>query len=129
MAHGERLHRLDFALDSLSSLAVLRALFQPRPFFPAHLAGAPSLWWDGRSILRLAAECRDRQAELPARLILGVGSGDSESMRDDLARFARQLAERPFSGLRTTSVTLPGWDHYTAAPDVIRAGLRELLGG
>jgi predicted alpha/beta superfamily hydrolase len=113
---------------SLGALLVLHALFRPRPFFSRFLAGAPSIWWDDRSLLRLAAALRKRQAKLPARLFLGVGAEDTASMLADLALFERQLAERPFAGLEITSVTFPGYDHFNLAPELFPAGLRRLLG-
>ena len=109
---------------SLSSLLVLHALFQPRPFFRRVLAGAPSIWWDNRSILALMKRLRDHQASLPAQLFLGIGTEDTASMIDDLVLMEKQLAERPFAGLQITSVKVPGRDHYNAMPDLVSAGLR-----
>jgi uncharacterized protein len=113
---------------SLGALVVLSALFQPRPFFPRFLAGAPSIWWDDRSLLKLVAKFRQRHATLPAQLFLGVGSEDTASMLTDLELFERQLAARPFAGLEITSVTFPGYDHFNLAPELFAAALRRLLG-
>jgi len=112
---------------SLGSLLVLHAILQPSPFFNRALASAPSLWWDDRSLLVLASRLRDRQSDLPVRLFLGVGEDDTPSMTGDLALFEKLLAERPFGGLQVLSVRLPGRDHHTVVPDVLRAGLRALL--
>ena len=127
-----RRHPLDRELSvlagySLSSLLVLYALFQPRPFFRRVLAGAPSIWWDNRSILALMKRLRDHQATLSAQLFLGVGTEDTVSMIDDLALIEKQLADRPFAGLQITSVKFPGRDHSNASPDLFSAGLRALL--
>jgi predicted alpha/beta superfamily hydrolase len=113
---------------SLGSLLVLHALFQPRPFFDLALASAPSIWWDGRSILALISSLRDRQAALAGRLFLGVGEEDSPSMTGDLVLLESQLAARPFAGLTVHSRRFPGRDHYTSLPDGMRAGLADLLG-
>lgn len=114
---------------SLGALMVLHALFRQPCFFSHHLAGAPSIWWDERSILRIAARRRKRSATLRARLFLGVGTKDTASMTDDLARFERQLADKPFRGLSTISERFAGRNHYNALPDVFRAGLVALFAG
>jgi hypothetical protein len=112
---------------SLSSLLALHALFQPRPFFHRVLAGAPSIWWDNRSLLTLMKRFRDQQATLPAQLFLGVGTEETVSMLGDLALMEKQLAERPFAGLQITSVKFPGRDHYNVTPDLFSAGLRAFF--
>ncbi len=113
---------------SVGSLLVLHALFQARPFFNVALASAPSIWWDGRSILRLAAALRDRKASLSGHLYLAAGEDDSPSMIGDLALLEKQLKARPFKGLRVDSERFAGRDHYDVVPDTLRAGLATLLG-
>jgi predicted alpha/beta superfamily hydrolase len=113
---------------SLGSLVVLRALFRKDPFFSLALAGAPSIWWDNRSILGLISELRDRQAGLPGRLYLGVGTEDTPSMLGDIDLLRKQLGGRPFSGLEVETQTFPGRDHYDSAPEIMRGGLSYLLG-
>jgi predicted alpha/beta superfamily hydrolase len=113
---------------SLGSLLVLHALFQERPFFAHALAGAPSIWWDDRSILGLVSELRDRQAALPGRLYLGVGTDETPSMLGDLELLLGQLRERPFSGLKVETESFPGRDHFDSAPDILTGGLAFLLG-
>ena len=113
---------------SLGSLLVLHALFQKTPFFTGHLASAPSIWWDNRAILGESGRLRARQAALPARLYLGVGGKDSESMLGDLALLEAQLAAKPFAGLQVTSERFPERDHYTALADTFPSGLKALFG-
>jgi len=113
---------------SLGSLLALHALFQPRPFFDLALASAPSIWWDNRSILGLAASLRSRQSELSGSLYLGVGSEDTPSMTADLDALEKQLGERPFEGLRVISERFPGRDHYDVVPLTLAAGLASLMG-
>ncbi|HXN35217.1 MAG TPA: alpha/beta hydrolase-fold protein [Opitutaceae bacterium] len=113
---------------SVGSLLVLYALFQRRPFFDLALASAPSIWWDNRSLLRLAAERRSLSATLKGRLYLGVGENDTPSMLGDLALLEGQLAKRPFRGLGVVSERFPGRDHYDAVPKTFRGGLAALLG-
>lgn len=112
---------------SLGSLLVLQALFQAEPFFTHHLASAPSIWWDDRSILRLARDRRAADPRLPARLYLSVGADDSESMTGDLARLEVQLSAQPFSGLATTVRRFPGRDHFNVLPDAFSSGLQDLF--
>jgi hypothetical protein len=113
---------------SLGSLLVLLALFQRKPRFNRFLASAPSLWWDERSVLRLAVARRDATGELPARLFLGVGTEDTPSMTGDLALLEAQLAERPFKALEILSQRFAGRDHYNVLPESFRAGLHALFG-
>lgn len=113
---------------SLGALLVLHALFRPAPFFTRALASAPSIWWDDRAILRRIAACREQVAALPARLFLAVGEQDTESMRGDLALLERQLAERPFEGLRVTARRFPDRDHDDVIGPAYAAGLQDLFG-
>src|SRR4051812_37866511 len=112
---------------SLGSLLVLHALWRRPLFFTHYLASAPSIWWADRSILKIAARRRARQAALPAKLFLSVGERDSTSMRDDLALLEQQLAAKPFRGLRVTSQRFPRRDHYNVIGDAFRAGLSNLF--
>ena len=125
--HPLRADRRAIAGHSLGSLLVLHAVFQPRPFFNAALASAPSIWWDNRSILGLASALRDRSAELDASLYLCAGDQDSPSMTGDLALLEWQLAERPFGRLRVSSERFAGRNHYDVVPHAMRAGLATLL--
>ncbi|MEO7414397.1 MAG: alpha/beta hydrolase-fold protein [Opitutaceae bacterium] len=113
---------------SLGSLLVLHALWRRPLFFTHYLASAPSIWWDGRSILKIAARRRAREAALPARLFLSAGERDSESMLVDLTLLERQLAVKPFRGLAVTSRRFPKRDHYNVMPDAFGTGLATLLG-
>lgn len=112
---------------SVGSLFVLFALFQEKPFFDLALAGAPSIWWDNRSILGLVSKLRGRRSSLEARLYLGAGEDESPSMTGDLRLLERQLKARPFKGLRVISEVFPGRDHYDVVPFTMTAGLASLL--
>jgi len=126
--HPLRDDQRGLAGHSLGSLLVLHALFQREPRFNRFLASAPSLWWDERSLLRLAATRRDSDGALPARLFLGVGTEDTSSMTGDLARLEAQLAARPFAALEIVSRHFPDRDHYNVLPVSFREGLHALFG-
>jgi predicted alpha/beta superfamily hydrolase len=113
---------------SIGSLLVLFALFQRKPFFHRALAGAPSIWWDDRSILRQVSALRDHQARLPGNLYLGVGTKETPSMLGDLDLLNGQLRDRPFSGLSVKTETFPGRDHYNSVAQILAGGLAYLLG-
>ena len=113
---------------SLGSLLVLHAMWREPPFFTHYLASAPSIWWDNRSILRIAAERHARDPQLHAHLFLGVGSSDTASMTRDLTLLDQQLQERPFIGLRVTTRRFTGRNHFNVLPDAFRAGLTTLFG-
>jgi predicted alpha/beta superfamily hydrolase len=119
--------RRGIAGHSLGSLLVLYALWQEPLFFTHYLASAPSIWWDNRSLLRLAAERHARKAGLPARLFLSVGEEDSASMTGDLARLEQQLTAKPFSGLDVTVRLFAHRNHFNVLPDAFRTGLTTLL--
>ena len=112
---------------SLGSLLALHALFQPKPFFNRALISSPSIWFDDRSILRLAAKLRDQQTSLPARAFLSVGDEDTPSMTGDLTLLEQQLAARPFAELELTIRRYPGLDHYTVLPTAFAEGLKTLF--
>jgi predicted alpha/beta superfamily hydrolase len=113
---------------SLSSLFVLSALFQAKPFFTHYLASAPSIWWDDRSVLRQAGKLRARQATLPARLFLSAGEEDSVSMAGDLTLLEKQLAAKPFKKLEIVSRRFPKLNHFNVLPAAFGTGLAALFG-
>ncbi len=113
---------------SLSSLLVLHALFQPRPFFTHHVASAPSIWWADRSILQQVAKLRVSQSALPARLFLSAGEEDTASMTDDLALLENQLAAQPFTGLEIITRRFPKRNHFNVLPVAFATGMADLFG-
>lgn len=125
--HALDLSRSIIAGHSLSGLLALHAVIRERPLFSRALVGAPSLWWADRAFLRRAAAVRERVEDLPARIFIGVGADDTESMLGDLRLFHEQLERRPFAKLQLEQWTAPGRDHYNAVPDLFREGLQRLL--
>ncbi len=121
-------NRSALAGHSLSALFVLYALVQSQPPFHRAIAGAPSIWWDQRSLLAHLARVRDTQASLSAELYIGVGADETPSMLGDLALLDQQLAARPFAGLRLTTQHFPKRDHYNVVPELFAGGLRALFG-
>jgi predicted alpha/beta superfamily hydrolase len=112
---------------SLGSLFALYALFQPKPFFNRALVSSPSVWYDDRSIMKIARELRDRQSVLPARAFLSVGEEDTPSMMGDLTLLEEQLAARPFEQLELAQKRYPNRDHYNAIEPAFEDGLRMLF--
>lgn len=112
---------------SLGALLVLQALFESSPFFTHHLASAPSLWWDDRSILGLAGVRHAKGEPLPAQLFLSVGEDDSASMTGDLTLLEQQLIGAPFEKLRVQTTRFPGRDHFNVIADAFAAGLAGLF--
>jgi predicted alpha/beta superfamily hydrolase len=119
-------HNLGVAGHSLGSLFGLFALFQPEPLFQRFLLSSPSIWWDDRSVLRIAAELRARQSQLPARVFLSVGEDDTPSMTGDLALLEDQLAATRWQALDYAVQRFPEHDHITVIPAAYRAGLEWL---
>jgi uncharacterized protein len=113
---------------SLGSLLALHALWSDPGFFTHCLASAPSIWWDNRSILQIAAERHARNPVLHGHLFLSVGESDTPSMTGDLTLLERQLVEHPFTDLCVTSRRFPRRNHFNVLPDAFRAGLIALFG-
>jgi uncharacterized protein len=113
---------------SLAAMFVLNSLFRPQPFFRRGLAVAPSLWWDGRATLKSIVDHRQNHERLDARLYLGVGQSDTESMRGDFAELEQFLRDQPFDGLRVTAEHFAGRGHFNVVPRAYTAGLRALYG-
>lgn len=129
----ERRYALDrrnsvLAGHSLSALFVLYALFQDEPLLRRAIAGAPSIWWDNRSVLAHVRRAHARRDALDAELYVGVGDEETPSMLGDLALFQEQLRTQPFRGLAWDVHGFPERDHYTLLPDLFRGGLRALFG-
>jgi len=113
---------------SLSSLFVLHALFQDRPFFTHHLASAPSIWWADRAMLRYVDAFRARHKALPARLFLCAGEEDTASMSGDLGLLEAQLTARPFAQLEIISRRFPRRNHFNVLPVAFATGIQALFG-
>jgi uncharacterized protein len=120
-------HDPAIAGHSLGGLFVLNALFREHAFFRRGLAIAPSLWWDERATLDMLAEWARESPHLPARLFVGVGESDTESMRRDCQALQAQLRDRPFEGLRVTFEWFSGRGHFNVVPIAYAAGLRALV--
>ncbi|MEO7598307.1 MAG: alpha/beta hydrolase-fold protein [Opitutus sp.] len=121
-------HARGIAGHSLGSLLVLHALWKIPPFFTHHLASAPSIWWDNRSILKIARDRFARSSDLAAKLYLSVGERDSPSMTGDLTELEQQLATHPFAGLEVTTQRFPRRNHFNVLSDAFEAGLIALYG-
>jgi predicted alpha/beta superfamily hydrolase len=114
---------------SLSALFVLYAAFQSQPILRRAIIGAPSIWWDNRSVLAHLSRLRDAQDRLPAELYVGVGVEETPSMLGDLSLFDAQIRARPFADLHITRQCFPDRDHYNLVPDLFTGGLGHLFGG
>jgi predicted alpha/beta superfamily hydrolase len=113
---------------SLGSLFVLYAMLQEPLFFTHYLASAPSIWWDNRSILKIAAHRYANESALPAKLFLSVGEKDSESMTGDLSLLEQQLTGNPFKGLDVATRLFARRTHFNVLPQAFEAGLSFLFG-
>jgi len=113
---------------SLGSLFVLYALLQEPLFFTHYLASAPSIWWDNRGILKIAAARYATKSELSAKLFLSVGEKDSESMTGDLSLLEQQLTANPFHGLDVATRLFARRTHFNVLPEAFEAGLSFLFG-
>ena len=112
---------------SLGSLFVLYALLQEPLFFTHYLASAPSIWWDNRNLLKIAAHRYATQSALPAKLFLSIGEKDSESMTGDFSLLEQQLTGNPFKGLDIATRLFARRTHFNVLPQAFEAGLSFLF--
>ena len=122
VAHDAR----GIAGHSLGALFALHSLFKPTPFFNRVLASAPSIWWGERAVLAAATALHAANVALPARLFLGAGDRDSDSMTGDLDLLDARLAAAPFKGLEIGRARFAGKNHYNSIHPGFRAGLEFL---
>lgn len=109
---------------SLGGRLVLHALFTRPRMFQRYVAGSPSIWWDGRSIL---AE-RDRFAALPPEerrdvsLMVVVGGEELGHIVLDARNLVTSLPP-----IRNRYEEIPGEGHVSMLPAAINGALRFVL--
>lgn len=123
-----------FVGHSFSALFGLRALLTEPDLFDRWLLASPSIWWDGRSILRTEQAWADGNADLAARVFMSAGEAEDRSGLThpfDMGKNVRALAEtlraREYPSLALENVTLAGDDHSSTIGAAVSKGLRSLF--
>lgn len=137
---------------SLGGRAALHALFGRPPVYAGLVASAPSIWWDGASILAAERDFRAAaRAAPPPKLLLAVGALEEEPPRTlrpapvpeaevramlasirmvgHVVDMGARLAEVPGYGPdRLHTVVFPEEDHVSVVPAVLSRSLRFMFG-
>jgi predicted alpha/beta superfamily hydrolase len=119
--------------------------------FSGYIISSPSLWWHGRVIDRFEEEYASTHDDLDARVVLGIGSEETQDGRlreaanlspaereiagawpidmvDDLLRLAQRLEGRGYPGLDLSWHVYPDEFHITVPQLCLSRGLRTILG-
>lgn len=106
--------------ESLAGLFVVETLVLEPDLFDTYVAIDPSLWWNDRHLLRIAAErLRARPARQKTLFLASSGEPELARLTGQLARVLRQGA---FPALRWHYLPLPGEQHATIYhPAALRA--------
>ncbi|MBB6066249.1 alpha/beta hydrolase [Pseudoxanthomonas broegbernensis] len=118
-------HRQALFGHSLGGLFVLHTMFTRPELFQKYVAGSPSIWWNGRSVL---AEL-DRFAALPsaARRDVGLMVVVGGEELGHIVLDARDLITR-LPPIRDRYLEVAGEGHVSVLPTAINEGLRFALG-
>lgn len=114
---------------SLGGLLVLHALFTRPKAFRYFIAGSPSIWWNGKAILKektaleQAWTLRKPESPLP-RLLITLGAEELDYMLGDAQELAQSLKSWARFGFSSELVIFPGESHVSVLP----AALSRTLG-
>ena len=106
---------------------VLYALFTEPGLFRRYAAGAPSLGYDGRLVLKLEAEYATRHRSLPAAVVMSTGSRDVDEDAEAYQQLDATLRSRGYEGLRYNSFVLEGETHLSGPAPAFVTGVRALV--
>lgn len=132
---------------SFGGLFALFTLFRSTAVFDRYLIVSPSVWWDGRVILRYEQTWAEEHDDLPACVFLAVGRNEqaagggwkNEGFPDEAITAVRQvdncrelcarLDGRHYPGLSLEFVLLDGEYHLTIGAAATTRGLSWLFSG
>lgn len=98
---------------SLCGMFAIYALLVQPNLFSAYIATSPSLWWDGRTVLKKAEGIFDKQSNLKKFLFINFGGGDSEHIKASTWAFAQLLERKAPQDLEWKVVFSEKEDHVT----------------
>ena len=118
---------------SMTALFTVQTLLIQPEAFDGYLAASPSLWWDKRVMLTMAADLLQQRTDLPARVYLSAGAEEARpppesfQMVANVTALAERLAGSQLPGLQLTFEVLPGENHHSPIGQSVSRGLRALL--
>lgn len=112
---------------SLGGLFATFVLFQRPDLFQSYLIGAPGLWWDGGAFWEFERSFAASGRELPARVLLSVGSMDAANL-ESVERLESVFRSRSYGGLVWQTQLLENETHNSAIPLSVGRGIRWLYG-
>lgn len=116
---------------SLGGLFALNVLFAKPQAFRTYIAGSPSIWWNGRELLKEwpLLEAKLRRGAVDAELLIGVGMEEKTHMIEDAEELHKLLSAYNGRGLRADFRRFAGEGHVSVIPPLISAALRFMLSG
>jgi predicted alpha/beta superfamily hydrolase len=121
---------------SYGALFGIHALLTEPTMFNAYVLGSPSLWYDKRTMFDAERAYAATNKDLPAQVLLMVGSFESIprkssnprfnkriDMVKDAHAFEKQLKSRNYRGLSIRSEVIDDEDHLTVFPAIATRGL------
>jgi predicted alpha/beta superfamily hydrolase len=112
---------------SYGGLLVLYTLFQAPQLFNRYHAGSTAFWWDNKVTFEFEKNYSDKNAQLPIRLFLTVGSLENkEGYLEPHNKFSKILKSRNYSGLEFDTIILENETHYSNCGNAITKALKWL---
>ena len=108
------------------ALFSLYTLFHSPETFNRYIAVSPHLAWDDRVIFQYEDRFAKKNAELPAKLFLAVGSLDRD-FAFDLRDFHMRLEGRSYADLELFMVEIEEETHLSVFPGAFSRGLRTVF--
>lgn len=111
------------AAHSLSALFVIHAFLTEPDVFGGYIAISPSLWWDGKILLRRAEESLPGLRAAGRFFFFSIGGLESEMMSGNVQHLFRLFLEYAPAGLRWKLGRLENESHGTQALRALDDGL------
>lgn len=96
--------------------------------FQRYGINSPSLWWNKLEMFKLEKLYSEKNASLPAKVFMSVGSLEGKTMTPVVTAFADTLRSRNYTGLNLTTHVFEDEDHMSVMPANISRTLRVLYG-
>jgi predicted alpha/beta superfamily hydrolase len=112
--------------QSLGGLLATEILLKKPFLFSDYLIVSPSLWWDNESLLAAAPKLLQQYADKKLNIVISVGGGEEEVMKNDAAKLAELLKSSSDKTLNPVYNPLPEEDHLTILHNAVYKGLMIL---
>ena len=132
--------RKTFAGHSYGGLLGAHVLLTEPAMFERYVLTSPSLWWDGKLMLKRAKDYVASHDALPAQVFMAIGGYETikpgskdpryyrtMDMVADMRAFEATLKSRRYANFSITSTVLAGEDHLTVFPSALTRALQWAL--